>query len=92
MGETVVELSIHAVIPQACHGSARCFLNRLLMTWSYASVQTKINIKINLMKILPLSLLNSTYSKTCMVILCEIVDLVFSKPLFVAFVHSLVFV
>ena len=65
MEKTAVVLSIHAVIPQAYHGFARCFLNQLLMTWSFASVQTKVKMKviINPMRILPLNLSNSTYSE-----------------------------
>ena len=59
MDKVVVDLNIHAVILQVSRGSARNFLSQLMTTWSFASV----GIKFYLMKILPLTLFNSTSSE-----------------------------
>ena len=61
MDKIATDLSVHAVILQTSHGSARSFLSRLLMIWSSACVV----MSLALMKILQLTLLNSTYSEPC---------------------------
>ena len=59
MDKIAMDLSVHAVIPQASHGSARCFLSQLLTTWSFTSV----GMRISTLRILPLTLFNSTFNK-----------------------------
>ena len=60
MDKIVIDLSVHAVIPQTSRGSARTFLSQLLTTWRFVSVQ----IKLNRMRMSPLILFNSTYSES----------------------------
>ena len=59
MDKIAVELSVHAVTPQTSHGSVRSFLSQLLMTWSAVFV----GMSVVLMRISPLTLLNSMYSE-----------------------------
>ena len=59
MDKVVVDLNVHALILQTFHGSARCFLSQLLMTWRFAFV----GMSIVTLRILPLTLFNSTFSE-----------------------------
>ena len=59
MDKIVVELSVHAVIPQTSHGSTRSFLSQLQMTWSFVSVE----INLQEMRMTPLILFNFSYSE-----------------------------
>ena len=59
MDKIAMDVSTHAVIPQTSHGSARSFLSQLLITWRFVSV----GMSLAPMRILPLTLFNSTYSE-----------------------------
>ena len=59
--DRTADMKVHAVIPQASHGFARSFLNQLMTPWSFASV----GIFLAAMRILPLTLFNSTFSDNC---------------------------
>ena len=56
--DRTADMKVHAVIPQASHGFARSFLNQLMTPWSFESV----GILHAAMRILPLTLFNSTFS------------------------------
>ena len=59
--DRTVDMKVHAVIPQTSHGFARSFLNQLMTLWSFVSV----GIILAAMRILPLTLFNSTFSDNC---------------------------
>ena len=59
MDKVVMDLRGHAVILQTSRGSAKSFLSQLLMTWKFASV----GMRFSTMRILPLTLFNSTFSE-----------------------------
>ena len=59
MDKIAMDMRLHAVILQISLGSVGNFLSQLLTTWSFASVETHLY----LMRILPLTLFNSTFSE-----------------------------
>ena len=60
MDKIAMNSRAHAVIPQTSHGFARSFLSQLLTTWRFVSVGMSLA---PIMRILPLTLFNSTYSE-----------------------------